>query len=106
MLTSAAVIVSHCGQSAVADIAAARRPAILVPQQRPFREQVTMAAALRRVGVPALVLDAWPHPAEWPALLEQAEALDGRNWSVWNDGGGPVRAAQWMQQAAVRQALA
>ena len=65
-----------------------------------------MAAALRRVGVPALVLAAWPHPSEWPALLERAEALDGAHWSIWNDGSGPARAAQWLEQAATRQALA
>ena len=44
LLQTASVVVSHCGQSAVADISAARRPAVLIPQARPFREQATAAA--------------------------------------------------------------
>lgn len=101
LLTTAAVVVSHCGQSAVADISAARRPAVLIPQRRPFGEQATMAAALRRLGAPAMVLDAWPRPAEWPALLERAEALDGAAWSAWNDGRGAARAARALDPAGV-----
>ena len=100
LLTTAAVVVSHCGQNAVAEIAAARRPAVLVPQPRPFGEQAAMAAALRHVGVPAIVLDAWPAPPQWPALLRRAAALDGAGWSTWNDGSGPVRAAQTLEAAA------
>jgi Glycosyltransferase family 28 C-terminal domain len=100
LLRTASVVVSHCGQSAVADIAAARRPAVLIPQARPFREQATMAVALRRLGVPALVLDEWPAPQAWPALLEAAEALDGGGWSVWSDGGGAARAAEVFERAA------
>ena len=101
LLNTTSVIVSHCGQSAVADIAAARRPAVLVPQARPFDEQATMAVALRRLGVPALVLDEWPAPGKWPAVLETAEALDGSGWSVWNDGQGAERAAEVFQRAVV-----
>ena len=102
LLSTTSVIVSHCGQSAVADISAARRPAVLIPQARPFHEQVTMAVALRRLGVPALVLDEWPAPGRWPAVLEAAEALDGNGWSVWNDGQGADRAAEVFQRAASR----
>lgn len=98
LLTTASVIVSHCGQGAVADIAAARRPAILIPQQRPFDEQTTMATALRQLGVPALILPRWPSPASWPALLERAEALDGSGWAVWNDGAGAARAAASLER--------
>jgi hypothetical protein len=101
LLRTASVIVSHCGQSALADISAARRPAVLIPQARPFREQSTTAVALRRLGVPALVLDNWPAPHDWPALLEAAEALDGRGWSVWNDGDGAARAAEVLERVAV-----
>ena len=98
-------LVSHCGQNAVAEIAAARRPAVLVPQRRPFGEQVAMAAALRRVGAPAIVLDAWPAAPEWPDLLQRAAALDGAGWSVWNDGGGPARAARTLDAAASSRAV-
>ena len=106
LLTTAAVVVSHCGQNAVAEIAAARRPAVLVPQPRPFDEQAAMAATLRHVGVPAIVLDAWPAPPQWPSLLRRAAALDGAGWSTWNDGSGPVRAAQTLEAAASSRAMA
>lgn len=105
LLTTAAVVVSHCGQNAVAEIAAARRRAILVPQRRPFGEQSAMAAALRRVGAPAIVLDAWPAPSVWPDLLQRAEALDGAGWSVWNDGAGPALAARTLDAAATSRAV-
>jgi hypothetical protein len=94
LLSSAEVIVSHCGQNAVAEISAARRPAILIPQDRPFGEQRALAAALTIMpGVPATVLDSWPDANRWSGLLAQAAGLDGAHWSVWNDGEGAARAA-------------
>ena len=79
VLTTAAVIVSHCGQNAVADIAAARRPAILIPQRATVRRT---AEPRPRGAPPDRRARPWcwtpgRSPAEWPALLEQAEALDG-----------------------------
>ena len=95
VLRSASVVVSHCGQNAIADIAAARRPAILIPQPRQFGEQEAMAAQLKQLGrrIPALVLDSWPEPAAWGPLLSRAAQLDPSRWSLWNDGGGAQRAA-------------
>ena len=49
-LCAADVVVSSAGQSAVADIAAAGRPAIIVPAQRPFAEQHATSGALARGG--------------------------------------------------------
>lgn len=94
VLCSAAVVVSHAGQNAVAEIAAARRPAVVIPQPRPFAEQQTMAAALTALQLPALVRPCWPEPAAWPELLAAAAALDGAAWSRWNDGLGADRAAE------------
>ncbi len=96
VLRSASVVVSHCGQNAIADIAAARRPAILIPQDRPFGVQAARAAQLRALGprIPALVLEAWPQPRAWAPLLSQAAQFDPSRWSVWNDGNGAQRAAQ------------
>lgn len=93
LLQGAGVVVSHCGQNAVAEIAAARRPAVLVPQDRPFGEQRQMARVLRSLGLPAVVLDAWPDPAEWGRLLEEAASLDPSGWERWNDGRGAARFA-------------
>jgi hypothetical protein len=95
VLRSASVVVSHCGQNAIADIAATRRPAILIPQPRHFDEQEAMAAQLKRLGrrIPALVLDSWPEPEVWGPLLSRAAQLDPSRWALWNDGGGAQRAA-------------
>lgn len=92
-LSTAEVVVSHCGQNAVAEIAASRRPAVLVPSARPFDEQWATARALRELDLPAVVLDGWPAPEDWPQVLARAARLDGADWARWNDGGGADRAA-------------
>lgn len=101
LLCSAAVVVSHAGQNAIAEIAAARRPAVVIPQQRPFDEQHTMGRALSRLSwVPARVRPAWPTGREWPGLLAQVSELDGAAWSGWNDGAGAARAATLLGELA------
>lgn len=82
-LREADVVVTHAGQNALAETAAARRPAVVVPQQRPHDEQATTAAVLRDGGWPATVLGEWPTDDE---ALETAVALDGEAWSGWCDG--------------------
>jgi hypothetical protein len=47
-MCAADVVITHAGQSCVADVAAARRPAIVLPQPRPFDEQHATAETLRR----------------------------------------------------------
>ena len=93
LLCSASVVVSHAGQNLIAEIAAARRPALLLPQDRPFDEQRVMASAVEAAGLPALVRDTWPSPQEWPALLTRLDGLDGSRWALWNDGLGAARMA-------------
>lgn len=92
-LCAAEVVVSHCGQNALAEIAAARRPAVLLAEDRPFAEQHATARAVRALGLPAVVLDRWPEAGAWPGVLGEASALDGADWVRWNDGGGAERAA-------------
>ena len=98
LLCSASVVVSHAGQNLIAEIAAARRPALLLPQDRPFDEQRVMASALGSAGLPALVRDSWPSPAEWPDLLDRVGRLDGSRWSSWNDGDGAARVAELLSE--------
>jgi hypothetical protein len=94
LLCAADVVVTHAGQNAIADVAAARRPAIVVPQQRPHGEQRALARVLERAGL-AAVEPTWPQPARWPALLEEAVMRGGAGWNRWSDeaGGGAARAA-------------
>ena len=59
LICAADVVVTHAGQNAIADVAAARRPAVVVPQPRPFDEQATTAGALAAAGL-AVVCARWP----------------------------------------------
>lgn len=90
-LVSAGVVVSWAGQNAVADLAAAQAPAIVVPQERPFEEQLETARALRRAGL-AQVSEEWPTIEQWPALVEQASRSQPE-WERWEVVGAPQRAA-------------
>ncbi|WP_174184364.1 glycosyltransferase [Nocardia barduliensis] len=91
-LCEADVIVSHAGQGAVADIAAAGKPAILIPADRPFGEQRATARALAAAGM-ALTLDRRPDLEDWPGLLARARELDTDRWQWWHTRGAAARAA-------------
>lgn len=92
VLCGAAVVVTHAGQNAVADVAAAGRPAVVVPQARPHREQHRTAEALDAAGLAAAVPH-WPAPADWSGALDRARGLGGSEWSRWHSGRGAARAA-------------
>ena len=92
-LADADVVVSSSGQNSVAEVAAARRPAILLPQDRPYDEQRTSAAALAAGGWPVVVEDPFPDGG-WQERLESASGLDGSRWSSWCDGRAAERFAR------------
>jgi len=95
LLLRSSIVVAAAGAGSVGDIAAARRPAILFPQDRPFGEQASAAAALG-ASAPVVALAAWP-TSGWAHLADRAAALDGAAWSHLHDGHGSERFA-----AAVR----
>lgn len=97
-LQAASVVVTHAGQNAVADVAAARRPAVVIAQERPYGEQLATARAVGQLGA-AQVLGRWPAGALWPALLEAAVQRGGAGWRAW-DGGGAPQAAALLEQLA------
>jgi hypothetical protein len=99
VVSGADVVVTHAGQNAVAEVAAARGPAVVVPQQRPHEEQVTTAAVLRRGPWPAVVVDRLPTDG-WAALLDRAALLDGRAWADWCDGRAASRFADLLVAGA------
>ena len=99
-LVAADVVVTHGGQNAVAEVAAARRPAVVVPQPRPFDEQRATAAAVDRLGA-AIGLQSWPSdPRDWPGLLDRAVARGGAGWQRWSTGGGAAEAARLLDSMA------
>ena len=101
-LQAADVVVMHGGQNALAEVAAARRPAVVVPQARPHGEQEASGRALALGGL-ALVEPSWPTPERWPELLERAARSDPSRWEQWSDGRGASRAAAHLDDAAGRR---
>lgn len=99
MLCAADVVVTHAGQSALAEVAAARRPAVVVPQDRPHGEQRATADALVRAAI-GVVVPTWPQRHEWPALLDEAARQGGNAWSRWSPGDGATRAAAVLDELA------
>ncbi|MFC3965267.1 hypothetical protein [Nocardia jiangsuensis] len=102
LLCGAGVVVAHCGQGAVADIAAAGARAVLIPAARPFGEQHATAAAIDAAGL-AVVADRWPAPGEWPGLLDRAANLDPGRWAGWRTTGAAARAAAAIEELAGRR---
>lgn len=100
-IVAADVVVTHAGQGAVAEVAAARRPAVIIPQSRPHAEQQATGAILAGAAWPAIVTPAMP-TSGWSDLLARARALDGAAWRAWNDGGGAARAAREIRSTAER----
>jgi hypothetical protein len=90
-LRSAEIVVAWAGQNSVADLAAADVNAVVIPQSRPFAEQVQTADALGRAGL-AVVEPSWPSAHAWPDLLARALALQPE-WSRWRTAGAAQRAA-------------
>jgi hypothetical protein len=99
LLCAADVVVTHAGQNALAECAAARRPAVVIPQDRPFGEQRATGRALAEGGV-ALVRPAWPAGPQWPGVLAEAVRLGGAGWARWSHGDGARRAASFLDRLA------
>jgi hypothetical protein len=96
-LNWADVVVTHGGQNAVAEVAAARRPAVIIAESRPYSEQAETVRALGDAGL-AVALQDWPAPSWWPELLESAKARGGARWNRWVTGNAAARAAGFLDQ--------
>ena len=99
LLARATVAVSSASTNAIGEVAAARRPLICLPQQRPFDEQRDQAAALERAGL-ATVVERWPAAERWPALLDATARRDAGSWELLHDRGGARRFARAIEAAA------
>ncbi|MBV9831996.1 MAG: hypothetical protein JOZ82_10430 [Marmoricola sp.] len=81
-VTGARVVVTTAGQGSLADVAALRRPAVVVACERPFAEQESTAAALRDGPWPVVVASDVEEATD-PSTLDRAAALDGDRWAGW-----------------------
>ncbi|GAA2160439.1 glycosyltransferase [Pedococcus bigeumensis] len=99
-LQRADVVVTHAGQNAVAEVAAARRPAVVVAQPRPFDEQVATARQLEAHEV-AVGCESWPAADAWPGLLRHAVERGGAGWARWSTGQGASVAAAHLGTAGL-----
>lgn len=99
LLARAHVVVTHCGQNAVADVAALDVPAVLCPSPRPHDEQIHMGSELARLGY-AQVADPQAEPSpDWSSLVERALRRPSR-WAQWGTAAAPSRAAEMIQRVA------
>jgi hypothetical protein len=102
-ICAADVVITHAGQSCVADVAAARRPAIVLPQPRPFDEQHATAETLRRHRI-AVATRGWPDARAWRCFIKQARASDPSRWQRWQTTGAAVRAAEAIETTVCQYA--
>jgi hypothetical protein len=98
-MASADVIVTHAGQGSVAEVAAARRPAVVIADERPFDEQHCTVRRLSEARL-AATFAGCPPAREWRRLLADALSLDPGRWRSWNHGDGAVRAARQLEKLA------
>ena len=84
-IDAADVVVVQAGESAIADVAARRRPALVVPAARPFDEQLATGRALSTGPWPCRVEPRFPSSG-WTDRLSEVAGLDGWTWRLWCDG--------------------
>jgi UDP-N-acetylglucosamine--N-acetylmuramyl-(pentapeptide) pyrophosphoryl-undecaprenol N-acetylglucosamine transferase len=97
LLGAASVVISAAGWSSVADAVAARTRLVLVPERRPFDEQVVRARRLDELGL-AVSLPSWPHPRDLDAVLRRAERLVPARWDSFYDRRGASRVAGMIEE--------
>ena len=104
-LQRADVVVTHAGQNSVAEVGAARRPAVVVAQPRPFDEQGATARQVEALGI-AVGRAAWPSADAWPGLLQLALERGGAGWARWSTGHGAAAVAAHLRAVGLPVAVA
>jgi predicted glycosyltransferase len=99
LISSARLVIGAAGDGLVSTVIAHRRPFLCLPEPRPFDEQMSKARRLSALGA-ALVRTDWPGPAQWPALVREACALDPLQIGRLDQRGGTQRVADWLRQLA------
>ena len=95
-LRAADVVVTSGGHNSIAEVVAADRPLICIPEERPFGEQHAKAVAMQRAGA-AVVVTQWPPETAWVGLLDEAASLESAPRQTLWDGKGARRAAAHLE---------
>ena len=98
-IAGAGVVIGAAGDGLVNAVIATHRPFVCLPQSRPFSEQASKAGRLAALEA-AIVLDDWPAPPEWPALIASAQALKPEALRRLHDPDGARRAADFIVATA------
>ncbi len=99
LLARAHVVVSHCGQNAVADIAALDVPAVLCAQPRPHAEQEHLSAEISRLGLAQTATADCDAPRDWSSIVERALHSPSQ-WDRWHTESAATRAADLILSAS------
>ncbi len=91
-MARADVVITAGGWASVAEAAACGARTVIVPERRPFDEQLERSRALESAGL-AVTLEAWPAPGDTTSLAALAGRLDPSRWDRYYDGRGAQRAA-------------
>ena len=97
-LAAADVVAGTAGSNLVAEVAAAGRPFICVPEERPFDEQAQRARRLAELEV-AVVRSHWPAAPGWAPAVSQALALGGEGLARLAADASPAIAAEWISRS-------
>ena len=100
-LRESTLVLAHCGQNVVAEIAACRTPAIFVPEDRPHGEQHALGRALKASSLPVIVSSSTDDRPR-TSLIAMALGLNGNAWSEWVTGKEASRAATIIENIAAR----
>lgn len=100
-IAQSACVAGAAGDGLVGQILATSSPFICIPEPRPFGEQHGKAAALGALDA-AVVLNAWPPPQRWTALVEEAVRQIARRPADLHDPTGAAKAAAWIESLAGR----
>lgn len=98
-IAGAGVVVAGAGDGMLGAVAAAGRPYVCIPEERPFAEQSAKAQRLATLGA-AVVRPRWPRAREWPDVLDRADALDTRRIAGLHDPRGASKAAAFILECA------
>ncbi|KQT89380.1 hypothetical protein ASG49_16550 [Marmoricola sp. Leaf446] len=100
VLASAGLVVAQAGLGSLADVAALRRPAVVVPFPRPYDEQHATARVLAAGDWPVVVAASGAEALR-EETLDAAAALDGEAWRGWVDPDAPARVAKAVAEVAL-----